>query len=305
MEKIKIYFPDGHLEQSVWNALTEAGYRLQKSERGYLIRVDHPDIIFKQVRPQIMPFYVMRGKGDGGFTGEDIFENAKLAYKDLEEKVIPLERLKFRPTKLVVAVSEEIYPNVRSIEDFIAEVGDREVMFASEFPEIARKYAERVGLNAVVFDPIGKTEASLISPKPEADIILEVTESGTTLKENGARIIDVINREVHSLFIANRESMKDRRKRQIMENLITDIKEVLTSRDYVSLVFNVPNEEDIQPILKFLTEKGFDPTVSQLSQGGVAMHVILDRSQVKFLKPNLRDLGARRIATSPIITFGE
>ncbi len=305
MDRVKIYFPDGHLEESVWNALIESGYRLQKSERGYLIGVDHPDIVFKQVRPQIMPFYVMRGKGDGGFTGEDIFENARLAYREMDEEVAIIERLKFRPTKLVVAVSEELYPDVMSIEDFVAEVGKREVMFASEFPEIARKYAEKAGLNAIVFDPIGKTEASLISPEPEADIILEVTESGTTLRENGARIIDVIKREVYSVFIASRESMKDERKRQIMENLITDIKEVLNSRDYVSLVFNVPEEQNISGILKFLTERGFDPTVSQLSQGGVAMHVILDRSQVKFLKPNLRSLGARRIATSPVITFGD
>lgn len=301
--KVKIYFPDGHLERFVWNALVEAGYKLAKSERGYLIDVDHPNIIFKQVRPQIMPFYVSMGKGDGGFTGEDILENAKLRY-DLSD-VIVMDKLPFRPTKLVVAVSEKMYPDVKTIEDFKEVVGDRPVLFASEFPELAKEYARKVDLNAIVFDPIGKTEASLLPPEPEADLILEVTETGTTLRENGCRIIDVVKDPVYSVFIANRRSFENPEKRKIMENLVTDVKEVLESKNLVSLFFNVPNEEDIQPIIDFLTKEGFDPTVSKLAKGGVAIHIILDKAMVKFLKPKLRELGARRIATAPVITFGD
>ena len=300
---IKVYFPDGHLEKPVWDSLVEAGYKLHKSKRGYMISVDHPEIVFKQVRPQIMPFYVMMGRGDAGFTGEDILENSKLRY-DLSNVVI-VERLPLRPTKLVVAVSEEVYPDVKNIEDFKQVVGDRQVMFASEFPELARKYAETVGLNAVVFDPIGKTEAALLPPEPEADLILEVTEFGTTLRENGCRIIDVFKDPVYSVFIANRESYSDPEKKKLMDNLITDVREVLSSRELVSLLFNVPNEEDIQPIKEFLVREGFNPTISTLAGGGVAMHIILDRARVKFLKPRLRELGARRIATAPVITFGD
>ena len=300
---LKIYFPDGHLEKPVWDALCEAGYKLKKSERGYLIGVDHPEIVFKQVRPQIMPFYIMKGKGDGGFTGEDIFENSKLRYG--LENVVLVEKLPLRPTKLVVAVSEEIYPEVKTIEDFKEVVGNREVLFASEFPELAKNYAEKVGLNAIVFDPIGKTEASLLPPLPEADLILEVTEFGTTLRANGCRIIDVVMKEVHSVFIANSESFKNQKKRKLMENLITDLKEVLDSRNLVSLYFNVPDENAIPKLLEFLTAEGFDPTVSKLAKSGVAMHIILDKSKVKFLKPILRELGAKRIATSPVITFGD
>ena len=301
--KVKIYFPDGHLEKPVWNALVEAGYKLAKSERGYLIDVDHPNIIFKQVRPQIMPFYISMGKGDGGFTGEDILENAKLRH-DLSNVVV-VDRLPFRPTKLVVAISEKMYPEVKTIEDFKEVVGNKPVLFASEFPELAKEYAKRVGLNAIVFDPIGKTEASLLPPEPEADLILEITESGTTLRENGCRIIDVVKDPVYSVFIANRSSFEDPEKRKIMENLVTDVREVLESKNLVSLFFNVPNEEDIQPIIDFLTSEGFDPTVSKLAKGGVAIHIILDRSRVKFLKPKLRELGAKRIATAPVITFGD
>ncbi len=301
--KVKIYFPDGHLEKPVWNALVEAGYKLAKSERGYLIDVDHPNIIFKQVRPQIMPFYVSMGKGDGGFTGEDILENAKLRH-DLSNVVV-LDRLPFRPTKLVVAISEKMYPDVKTIEDFKEVVGNKPVLFASEFPELAKEYAKKVGLNAIVFDPIGKTEASLLPPNPEADLILEITESGTTLRENGCRIIDVVKDPVYSVFIANRSSFEDSEKRKTMENLVTDVREVLESKNLVSLFFNVPNEEDIQPIIDFLTSEGFDPTVSKLAKGGVAIHIILDRSRVKFLKPKLRELGAKRIATAPVITFGD
>ncbi len=301
--QVKIYFPDGHLEKPIWDALTTAGYKLRKSERGYLITVDHPDIIFKQVRPQIMPFYIESKKGDGGITGEDILENAKLKY-DLKNVVV-IDRLPLRPTKLVVAVSEEVYPDVKTIEDFKAKIGNKKVFIASEFPEIARVYAEKHGLNAVVFDPIGKTEASLLPPMPEADMIIEVSEFGTTLKENRCRIIDVIKDPVYSVFIANKDSYNDSRKRKVMENLITDLKEVIESRNLVSLLFNVPDENDLKRIIEFLTKEGFDPTVSPLAKGGAAIHIILERTRVKFLKPILRELGAKRIATAPVITFGD
>lgn len=304
-EIVKIYFPDGHLEKPVWEAMIEAGYKLKKSERGYHISVDHPNLILKQVRPQIMPFYVMRGKGDGGFTGEDILENSMLRYKKLEEKVVVVEKLPFRPTKLVVAVSEEIYPDVKSIEDLKAVVGDRELMLASEFPELAKKYCMEKGINAVVFDPIGKTEASILPPEPEADLILEVTEFGATLRENGCRIIDVVRETVYSVFIANKDSFSNIEKRRLMENVITDIKEVVDSKNLVSLMFNVPDEDDIARIIDFLTKEGFDPTVSRLAKGGVAIHIILDRARVKFLKPKIREMGGKRIATAPLIAFGE
>lgn len=302
-ERVKVYFPDGHLEKPIWDALTTAGYRLSKSERGYLIDVDHPNLIFKQVRPQIMPFYIEMGKGEGGITGEDILENWMLK-SDLQNVEV-LEELPLRPTKLVAAISEEIYPNVKTIEDFKSEVGDRKVFIASEFPEIARRYAEKHGINAIVFDPIGKTEASLLPPMPEADLIIEVTEFGTTLKENMCRIIDTVMEKVHSVFIVNKDSIKDEEKRRIMENLVTDLREVIESRNLVSLYFNVPDDDDLKRILDYLTDRGFDPTISPLAKGGAAVHIIIDRSEVKFLKPIMREMGAKRIATSPVITFGD
>lgn len=301
--KVKVYFPDGHLEKPIWDALETAGYRLKKSERGYLIDVDHPKIIFKQVRPQIMPFYIEMRKGDGGFTGEDILENWRL--KTELKNVEVLARLPLRPTKLVAAISEEIYPEVNNMEEFKEVIKDRTIFIASEFPEIAEEYVRRHKINAIVFDPIGKTESSLLPPFPEADMIIEVTEFGTTLKENKCKIIDVLKDPIYSVFIANKDSLLDKEKREVMKNLVTDISEVLESRNLVSLFFNVPSEEDLRRIIDYLTSKGFDPTVSPLAKGAAAIHIIVDRSQVKFLKPVLRDMGAKRIATAPVITFGD
>ncbi|TDA30522.1 MAG: ATP phosphoribosyltransferase [Archaeoglobi archaeon] len=300
---VKVYFPDGHLEKPIWDALVTAGYKLGKSERGYLIDVDHPMLVFKQVRPQIMPLYIEIGKGDGAITGGDILENWKLKME--LENVVVLDSLPLRPTKLVVAVSEEVYPEIRTIEDFKETVGDKKIFIASEFPEIAKEYAKKKGLNAVVFDPIGKTEASLLPPIPEADLIIEVTEFGTTLKENKCRIIDVLNDQVKSVFIANKESLKVREKKEVLENLLTDIKEVIESRNLVSLYFNVPERENLDRIIDYLTSEGFDPTISPLAKGAAAVHIIVDRARVKFLKPVLRTMGAKRIGTSPVITFGD
>lgn len=299
---VKVYFPDGHLEKPIWDALISAGYRLGKSERGYLIDVDHPRLIFKQVRPQIMPLYIELGKGDAGITGEDILENWRLKIE--LKNVLVLDSLPLRPTKLVAAISEEVYPGVKSIEDFKAEVKERRVYIASEFPEIAREYAKKHGLNAVVFDPIGKTEASILPPLPEADLIIEVTEFGTTLKENRCRIIDVL-KEVQSVFIANKDSLENSEKRSVLENLVTDIKEVINSRNLVSLYFNVPEERNLKMIVEYLTTQGFDPTISPLAKGAAAVHIIVDKARVKFLKPILRNMGAKRIGTSPVITFGD
>jgi len=299
---VKVYFPDGHLEKPIWEALQTAGYRLGKSERGYLIDVDHPKLIFKQVRPQIMPLYIELGKGDAGITGGDILENWKL--KMSLNNVVVIDYLPLRPTKLVAAISEEVYPNVKSVDEFKEIVGNRTVYIASEFPEIAKKYAEKHGLNAIVFDPIGKTEASILPPLPEADLIIEVTEFGTTLKENRCRIIDILM-EVQSVFIANKNSLQDKEKREVLENLLTDIKEVINSRNLVSLYFNVPREQDLRKIVDYLTNEGFDPTISPLAKGAAAVHIVVDRARVKFLKPVLRAMGAKRIGTSPVITFGD
>ncbi len=299
---VKVYFPDGHLEKPIWEALQTAGYRLGKSERGYLIDVDHPKLIFKQVRPQIMPLYIELGKGDAGITGGDILENWKL--KMSLNNVVVTDYLPLRPTKLVAAISEEVYPNVKSVDEFKEIVGNRTVYIASEFPEIAKKYAEKHGLNAIVFDPIGKTEASILPPLPEADLIIEVTEFGTTLKENRCRIIDILM-EVQSVFIANKNSLQDKEKREVLENLLTDIKEVINSRNLVSLYFNVPREQDLRKIVDYLTNEGFDPTISPLAKGAAAVHIVVDRARVKFLKPVLRAMGAKRIGTSPVITFGD
>ena len=299
---VKVYFPDGHLEKPIWEALQTAGYRLGKSERGYLIDVDHPKLIFKQVRPQIMPLYIELGKGDAGITGGDILENWKL--KMSLNNVVAIDYLPLRPTKLVAAISEEVYPNVKSVDEFKEIVGNRTVYIASEFPEIAKKYAEKHGLNAIVFDPIGKTEASILPPLPEADLIIEVTEFGTTLKENRCRIIDILM-EVQSVFIANKNSLQDKEKREVLENLLTDIKEVINSRNLVSLYFNVPREQDLRKIVDYLTNEGFDPTISPLAKGAAAVHIVVDRARVKFLKPVLRAMGAKRIGTSPVITFGD
>lgn len=300
---VKVYFPDGHLEKPIWDALSSAGYKLNKSERGYLIDVDHPMLVFKQVRPQIMPLYVELGKGDAAITGEDILENWKLKME--LENVVVLDYLPLRPTKLVVAISEEVYPSVTSIEDFKAVVGDKKIFIASEFPEIAKEYAKNKGLNAVVFDPIGKTEASLLPPIPEADLIIEVTEFGTTLKENKCRIIEVLRDRVESVLIANKESLKEKEKKEVLENLLRDIKEVIESRNLVSLYFNVPERKNLERIIQYLTSEGFDPTISPLARGAAAVHIIVDKAKVKFLKPVLRNMGARRIGTSPVITFGE
>lgn len=304
-QEVKVYLPNGHLKESLWGALNKAGYNLRQLTRGYIISQDHPDILFKQVRPQDIPYFVSSGNGDAGITGEDIYNNQ---YTDDSAGMYSkwIQRYKIRPTKLVAAVSMEIHPRISDIEEFKKEILKKDrFTAATEYTNIAENYFRDWERKPEILVSHGNTESLLLPPKPEADIIIESVETGETLLANRCGIIDVLLPEVHSLFIVNNDSILDPDKSETIKSLANDIRDSLNARSLASLRFNVYDDKNAEEIKDYLSANSYYPTISSLMPEGTAMHLVLEKNEMKFVKLKLRRMGAERITVSDITSFSE
>ncbi len=210
---IKFYIPDGHLERKTLDIFARAGFQVTLSERGYNPDIDDEEIVLKRLRPQDFPFILSLGKGDLAITGSDILQEFTLKYPKDAKKVCELLDLKFGKTNLCVAVSEDVLPGVKSIGDFRKHVQElnkkgEEAVVATEYPGIAEDYLRKNRIKAIIRKPAGKTEAWVIPPMPEADLIIDTTETGRTLRENRCRIIDTILKATAGVA-ASMECLKD------------------------------------------------------------------------------------------------
>ncbi|MEA1925044.1 MAG: hypothetical protein U9M95_04165, partial [Candidatus Altiarchaeota archaeon] len=115
---IKFYIPDGHLEERTLQLFRRAGFEISMNERGYNPDIDDPEIVLKRIRPQDFPFVISLGKGDLAVTGSDILEDFRLGNPGRGKEIKKIMDLGFGATRLVTAVSEEMLPDVESIEDF-------------------------------------------------------------------------------------------------------------------------------------------------------------------------------------------
>jgi len=294
---VKFYIPDGHLEKFALKLFGRAGFKLSISERGYNPEIDDPEIVMKRIRPQDFPFVLSLGKGDLAITGSDILQEFRLKYPAEGKKIQGLLDLEFGRTILCVAVSEEILPGVNSIRDFRNFAKGKEVVVATEYPNIAKKYLKKNRINAIIRKPAGKTEAWIVPPMPEADLIIETTETGRTLRENRCRIIDTVM-EASALLIANRESLKDRKKKKKVEEIVQLFEGALRSQGKVNVYMNVMNPKDLKPVLKVLKTHVESPTINNLEGGGYDVFIVIDEKELKYLLPELKRAGASSIVVS-------
>ncbi|RLI93868.1 MAG: ATP phosphoribosyltransferase [Candidatus Altiarchaeales archaeon] len=299
---IKFYIPDGHLEEKTLELFERAGFKIRISERGYNPEIDDKEIVLKRIRPQDFPFVLSLGKGDLAITGSDIFKEFCLKFPKEAEKLKELLDLKFGRTTLCVAVSEEIMPDVKNIDDFkeycekIKGEGG-EVVVATEYPNIAREYLKKNGIEAIIRKPAGKTEAWIIPPMPEADLIIETTETGRTLRENRCRIIDTVM-EATARLIANRDSLKDKEKRKKIDEIVELFKGALRGKGKVNVYMNVLNPKNLDSVLDVIKEYVKNPTISNLKGGGYDIFIVIDEMDLKYILPELIRRGASSIAIS-------
>ncbi len=282
---LKLGLPAGSLQEATGELFRKAGYKVTFAQRSYYPNIDDPEIQCTLLRAQEMPRYVQDGVLDCGLTGHDwVLEN--------DAKVTELTELVFskvsrRPVRWVLAVPED--SPIHGPKDL---EGKR---IATEVVSITRRYLERHGVKAHVEFSWGATE---VKPPRLADAIVEVTETGSSLRANNLRIVDELMQST-TRFIANTEALKDPFKKRKMDNIVMMLKGAIAAEGKVGLMMNVPRKS-LDGVLKVLPALQ-TPTISSMSDPDwVDVNTILSEETVRNIVPQLREAGARGIVEYPI-----
>jgi ATP phosphoribosyltransferase len=285
---IRFVIPKGSLEEQTLSLLKDADLAVRRSgDREYTARIDDERISHVAIlRPQEIGKYVEEGLFDLGITGLDWIEETSAKVEVLAD--LPYSKTGGgRNLRIVLAVKrgggiekpEDIPPGTR---------------VATEYPNISSRYFEKLGIPVKVIPSAGATEAKV----PDiVDAIVEITETGTTLREHGLEIVgDVL--DTSTKLIANPESYKDQDKRRLMEEVRTLLLAALEARGKVLLKLNVGADEE-QAVLDLLPAMR-SPTVSPLADGGFAVETVVEKSRVNELIPRLKEAGATAILEIPL-----
>ncbi len=282
---LKLGIPAGSLQEATGDLFRKAGYKITFASRSYYPNIDDPEIHCTLIRAQEMPRYVQDGSLDCGLTGYDwVLEN--------DAKVVELAELVFskvsrRPVRWVLAV-----PNDSAINGVHDLQGKR---IATEVVNITRKWLAQHGVEAQVEFSWGATE---VKPPKFADAIVEVTETGSSIRANNLRIVAELLQST-TRFIANSTAAADEWKRRKMEDLILMLRGAMAAEGRVGLMMNV-RKEDLAAVLKILPALQ-NPTVSSLSDPHwIAVNTILEEDVVRHMVPQLKQAGARGIVEYPL-----
>jgi ATP phosphoribosyltransferase len=282
---LKLGIPAGSLQEATAELFRKAGYKISYTSRSYYPTIDDPEIHCTLIRAQEMPRYVQDGSLDCGLTGYDwILEN--------DAKVVELAELIFskvsrRPVRWVLAV-----PNDSPIQGVKDLQGKR---IATEVVSLTRRWLAEHGVEAQVEFSWGATE---VKPPKFADAIVEVTETGSSLRANNLRIVcDLLQSTTR--FICNHAASVDSWKRQKMDDLILMIQGAMAAEGKVGLMMNV-RQADLKAVVNILPALQ-TPTISSLADSEwVAVNTIIDENTVRHIVPQLKQAGARGIVEYPL-----
>lgn len=286
MEKLKLGIPKGSLQDSTVKWFAKAGYNITITERSYYPAIDDEEIEVMLVRPQEMANpYIQRGVLDAGLTGEDWIRERKSDVVEVAELIYSKQRS--MPARWVLAVKSD--SPIQSIEDLHGKT------ISTELVEVTRSYLAENGVQAKVEFSYGATEAKV---PYLVDAIVELTETGSSLRANDLRIVDTVMLSTTKL-IANKESWKDPWKRKKLENLAMLLEGALVAESKVGLKMNV-SDENLDDLLKILPSMRA-PTVSPLQTvGWHAIDTVIDEDVVRDLIPELKRAGALDIIEYPL-----
>ena len=287
MNVLKIGFPSGSLKESTFNLLQKAGYRIRLASRSYVPDIDDPELEGLMFRAQEIAQYVERGILDVGLTGKDWILESAADVVEIDELVY--SKSTSRPIRWVIAVPEN--SPIKSIEDL------RGKRIASELVKATRRFLEERGIEAEVEFSWGTTEAKAGIPGL-VDAIVELTETGSSLRANRLRIVDTVC-ESTTRFIANKGAWEDPWKREKAQNLLMLLKGALEAEAKVGLKMNVARK-NLEAVIAKLPAL-HTPTVSnQLDDDWVAVEIITDEKIVRDLIPQLKRVGAEGIIEYPL-----
>ena len=285
MNTIKLGLPAGSLQEASADLFRKAGYKITFASRSYYPTIDDPEIECTLVRAQEMPRYVENGSFDCGLTGADWIQENDAKVVELAELVF--SKVSRRPVRWVLAV-----PNDSPIQTVKDLQGKR---IATEVVNMTRRWLASHGVEAIVEFSWGATE---VKPPRLADAIVEVTETGSSLRANNLRIVCDLMQST-TRFIAHPKAAEDPWKRRKMEDLILMLHGAMAAEGKVGLMLNV-RREDLPAVLKILPALK-NPTISALSDATfVAVNTILEEDTVRHIVPQLKAAGASGIVEYPL-----
>jgi ATP phosphoribosyltransferase len=283
--KLKLGIPKGSLENATIDLFRRAGFVISASSRSYFPSIDDPEIECMLIRAQEMARYVEDGILDSGLTGRDWIE-------ENEASIVPVADLiyakqSFGKVRWVLAVPEA--SNFLTVHDLNGKI------IATELVQTTKRYLASHGVSAKVEFSWGATE---VKPPILADAIVEVTETGSSLRANKLKIIDTVL-ESNTQLIANRDSWQDPPKRRKLEDVKMLLEGALNALGKVGLMLNV-HKNDLPRIIEVLPALK-RPTISHLSdEEWLAVNTILDETAVRDIIPRLKQAGGQGIVEYPL-----
>ena len=285
MENLTIGIPKGSLQAATVDMMARAGFRVYISGRSYYPSIDDDELSARLVRPQDMERYVEKGVIDAGLTGKDWVKEGGSDVVEVASLVYAKQQL--TKVRWVLAVPED--SNIANVKDL---QGKR---IATELVNVTKQYLAENGVDAEVEFSHGATEAKA----PElVDAIVELTETGSSLRANKLKIIDTVM-ESTTVFIANKKAWDDKWKHEKIESLAMLFEGAVVANSMVGLKMNVSKEclEDVLGKLSALRK----PTISPLSENaGFDIDTVMDEKVARKIIPDLKRAGAEGIIEYPL-----
>jgi len=283
--KLKLGVPKGSLQETTFSLLSKAGFHFSVSSRSYFPSVDDEELEAMLIRAQELPRYVEDGVFDAALTGYDWIVESGANVISVSDLVYSKQSM--RKVKWVLAVHES--STVKSVKDL---EGKR---IATEVVSITKNYLTKNKVNATVEFSWGATE---VKTPDLVDAIVEVTETGSSLRANKLRIVDVVL-ESNTKLIANAKSWEDTWKREKIENLAMLLQGAINAGSKVGLKMNL-RKSDVDNVLRLIPALR-KPTLSQLADDQwVALETIIDEDVVRKIIPQLKRAGAEGIIEYPL-----
>ena len=282
---LKLGIPKGSLEEATVNLFAKAGYQIKISSRSYFPSIDDDEIECMLIRAQEIARYVADGVLDAGLTGKDWIQENRVEVEYVADLVY--SKVSARPVRWVLAVPND--SPIKTVKDL---QGKR---IATEVVNMTTDYLKKHGVTASVEFSWGATE---VKPPKLADAIVEVTETGNSLRANNLRILDTLM-ESNTKFIMNKDAFKDEWKKNKVDRLVLMLKGAMAANKKVGMLMNVP-KKSLDAVMKILPPE-VKPTLANLTdENWVDLTVILEEKLVREIVPDLKSAGAEDIVEFPL-----
>ena len=277
---LKLGIPKGSLEDATVNLFAKAGYNIKIKSRSYFPSIDDNEIECMLIRAQEIARYVQNGVLDAGLTGKDWIQENRADVIEIADLVY--SKTSSRPVRWVLAVPNE--SPIQSVKDL---QGKR---VATEAVNMTVDYLKKHGVTADVEFSWGATE---VKPPKLVDAIVEITETGSSLRANNLRIIETLM-ESNTKFVMNKEAYDNPWKKQKVERLVLMLQSAMAANGQVGLMMNVPKNK-LDAVMKILPE-GKKPTIAELTDSNwMDLTVILEERLVREIAPDLKAIGVEDI----------